>query len=304
MSSICSSFSTHPLTHVKMDAKSFNHLIIKKVRSFHPKPGIRKDDWNKVADALREIFQRTLNVLLYRDTFDILISDATNEVFRVCGEHPQLNSILSKVLKTYRNTFEDITIRSLDDMQFKELLILYHHLIKKTMNPNSNYRKRFLENWPLESKPTFDFRDVDIELDLETISQIYQKSGVLQLRELNPDARVLIIGCGNGRFSNDGNSLLEYGLKAQAKYSLAHNHPRNVVTVDADLTANPTIVAVVGFQPISRLFKYHRFDRILLEDFSLEAMNEFLLEDLKKLLSRNGIIRDKYRVLFSKDPTS
>ena len=53
-------------------------------------------------------------------------------------------------------------------------------------------------------------RNLDIEIPIEQIKAIYEQHGVIQLRSIDKSINTLILGCGNGRLCNAGQSPLDF----------------------------------------------------------------------------------------------
>ncbi len=145
----------------------------------------------------------------------------------------------------------------------------------------------FIKNdWPLGKFKTYLPCDVQVELSFDNIKTNFQKYRMLQLREIDQDAEVLIIGCGNGRLSDMGG----YPNKDDKEYALDHIH-YGEVTLSPDLTDNPTIIAFFNDQIISPIFKGKKFKKIIFEGyFPGSGTNPENCQDLLKLLDTKGDI--------------
>jgi hypothetical protein len=108
---------------------------------------------------------------------------------------------------------------------------------------------------------SFEWQNLDIALPLDKVEEILNRTEVLQLRSIPEDSKVLIIGCGNSPFADDGS----YPLRQDEweEYRLRHKHPK-AITINPHLAHNPTLVGFFGAQQFPML-KSGQFDLIVIE---------------------------------------
>jgi hypothetical protein len=174
---------------------------------------------------------------------------------------------------------------------------LYEDFLCQRVGMRIDYAQEAHERWFV--KKLFDWSDVDLHCSIQQIQDSYRQFKVLQVRPIDPDATTLMIGCGNGRFSDEGNEPLDVDAFVDEyenpfEYSLRHNHPLSVVTVDLDLSSDPTIIAPFGLYPIAGVFRGKKFDEIILEGtvgyypLGQDGISTIGVEDARSLLAPGG----------------
>jgi hypothetical protein len=91
-----------------------------------------------------------------------------------------------------------------------------------------------------------------IELTNEEIKNIYKKFGVIQLRYIHPEDTKLLIGCGN-------NPILDFQTN--------HEH-KGMVTINPELSMNPTIVGGFGVQDLREILPENHFSSLVEESIN------------------------------------
>lgn len=125
------------------------------------------------------------------------------------------------------------------------------------------------------------------EFSIEKMEECFKKYGVVQLRELNKEAKTLVIGCGHDYIDLDIFPDIEY-LENRITDNKEHSHAGQV-TVDIDLMRNPDILANFGKAFLSPLFQGHKFEKVIFEGFAPEISKE-ICQDTLNLLKTNGKI--------------
>jgi len=281
-------------THVKWDTKSFNDLVVAQIGRFKPTAEVTREHWMKVARTADEAFQNLHAAVLIDSSFELLTAEVSKQIEQALTNHPKLGVIQKRVLRAYSQAFGQIRSAAWRDTPVGGFLELYRILLDtyETVHPESTaqiYRTCFPED-EIETPDAFHCEDIDVELPFDRILDTFRDHGVLQLREIPPQAKILIIGCGNGRVSNEGNLPLDPESRRQAAYSLKHNHPKNCATIDFHLSSNPTFLAFFGTQEISPLFRGKKFDLILFEGRLPAEPGPFFFSDLRALLSTGGAV--------------
>jgi hypothetical protein len=277
-------------THVKWDALNFQQLIAEKLRRQPPTAITTQQNWEDAAEiALGVIDPEVIrNGILFskslKEMRDFTILHM-NEEFEGL---PQYDEIVSRIRTLYSNTYEEIRCCNWDPSRKREFLELYRTFLEshRAIEETSFYSRHCLKTWYTDN--CFTIEDLDLEIPWEKMRALYGRYGVFQIREINPDATTLIIGCGNGRFANDGNTDYDVYDEDETAFSLRHNHPRSCVTIDADPAANPTIVAFFGQRSVAPLFQGQKFNEIIVE--ASDFKGPIARADLEALLAPNGKI--------------
>lgn len=127
--------------------------------------------------------------------------------------------------------------------------------------------------WPL----------LDVQLPIDQIRQILYKTGIMQLRPIDENCRILVVGCGNGPIANAAGYALTN--KDDDAYQEQHAH-HNAITINPHLATNPTLVGVFGAQKFPMLDD-GQFDLIVIEGTSISDTEIGRLE-LERLRNPEG----------------
>lgn len=136
---------------------------------------------------------------------------------------------------------------------------------------------------------------IDSSLTPEAIQHAYDNYKIIPLRGFNPYTNILIIGCGNYPLSDSGGNALNLKNYGAIEYRSEHAH-MNAITLDPCMSKNPTIVGMLGWQPLAPYFKGKRFEKIVLEGVNLfgDSNLRYLVSDLEALLAPQGLIIGAY----------
>lgn len=136
---------------------------------------------------------------------------------------------------------------------------------------------------------------IDSSFTPEAIQHAYDHYKIIPLRRFNPDTNILIIGCGNYPLSDSGGNALNLKKHDAIEYRSEHAH-MNAITLDPCMSKNPTIVGMLGWQPLAPYFKGKRFEKIVLEGVNLfgDSNLRYLMSDLEALLDPHGLIIGAY----------
>lgn len=126
---------------------------------------------------------------------------------------------------------------------------------------------------------------LDISLPLDEMENVLNETGVLQLRSLDEDSKVLILGCGNCPIANSGGYPLQES--EWTKYRNRHKHFK-AVTINPHLGFNPCLIGSFGAQQFPML-KTGQFELIVIEGTTL-VDTPLGRNELARLLSPKGNI--------------
>lgn len=142
---------------------------------------------------------------------------------------------------------------------------------------------------PLNFKSNILFRinlnKLDIDIKRGYPKYYYNQNGIyaIQLRPISNKERTLIIGCGN----NPTSLYYHYPYKncnISNKCRCEKNHlHKGCVTIDPDISMNPTIVSMFGKTKLTFL-KDSSFDRILTENLNISHFKSFKKEKKRLLI--------------------
>ncbi len=267
------------------------------------------EGWNEAVSTVNQTLSRAgMDCLLTYQIFDQIKKNA-------CGQLPSGNAPSSKIREKMEKIFDETFARVkwnniLNKNNIQEFLQLYRNFVIKNDEDREESCLFKTQTWILNEDHAFslekmyncefDYRNLEVTLPLEKIQEIYHVHGVVQLRPIDPSAKILIIGCGNGRLSCGGgsslafdNPMILFGKETlgiyNRDYSIKHQHP-GAITIDPSLSANPTILGYFGNQPLSPLFKGQKFDTIIFEGYFDSRQQRFRKSDLANLLSEQGAI--------------
>lgn len=134
------------------------------------------------------------------------------------------------------------------------------------------------------------WQDLDIGVSDETMGKVLSETGVLPLREVDKDCRILVVGCGNNPIADDRGYPLaarHCNVDKSERYRECHEH-REAITINPLLAANPTLVGFFGAQKFPMLAD-GQFDLIAIEGTMIED-TPVGREELKRLLSSHGAV--------------
>ena len=140
----------------------------------------------------------------------------------------------------------------------------------------------------------FNLNNLFITHDLETIKDIYEKYGYLQIRKYNNEKK-LIIGCGNRRLDNRNldKCLIESSCN-QIHENIYHSH-NEAFTIDMTILANPSIIGEFAPHINFSSIPDNSFDMIIFEGGGEPKVNP---DEIKRLLNKNNysfcICQDDY----------
>lgn len=188
---------------------------------------------------------------------------------------------------------EKLKMSPLNEVKAEKLFSLYAKFFERFTKENSEIAQGvqwMKEGFNSVKECQFQWRDLDVTLSEEEIGKTLEKTGVLQLRPIDKDSRILIVGCGNKPLADSGGFPITEPEDIQ--YQNEHTH-HNAVTIDPHLAANPTLVAFFGAQKLPMIENGH-FDLIVIEGVSI-CDTPIGREELQRVLSPHG------RVVVSQD---
>ena len=109
-------------------------------------------------------------------------------------------------------------------------------------------------------------RDLTVDLPIEEIEDIFIKYGVIQLRAIDPTVTRLLLGCGNSPID--------------PHYYPGHHH-QGSITINPQLSMNPSIVAGFGFHDLSGILPENHFTQL-----AEESTNPITYDGLQEQLER------------------
>lgn len=161
---------------------------------------------------------------------------------------------LENLLSLYNN--EQIDFKFIKPLNFKCNKIYRINLNKLDIDYLNNYPKYFYKN-----------------------NKIY----AIQLRPIKNNEDKIIIGCGNNPTTDYYHKLFYNGI--------LHSH-EGCVTIDWDLSMNPTIVTSFGSNSLDTILSSHRWKEIIMEGIDISYYPYFKSEK-KRLLNKS---LHKYRM--------
>lgn len=275
-----------------------------------------------VRQAVTEVFSNSPNFMVSRVFYNEMkkraMSSVETSLKTDLRDQPPVKSgpILCRTLQQVSRIFDDVFNNQyqylpLDKEGITRLSAVYREFIDQHLKDDEQEKQLHHEIHNLFE----DFHpDVDVGFPLGNIETYAPLDGYLQLRPIEQQATKLIIGCGNGRLSDAGGrpnymahfNPLDWGTKVRgycpslpsdarntdydSKYSLKHNHhPKECVTIDATLAANPTIVAFFGDVSLEGVFnREKKFDEIIFEGYFPSVINDIMKSDVRGLLNKGG----------------
>lgn len=108
--------------------------------------------------------------------------------------------------------------------------------------------------------------DLDIDLPLNEIEEIFNKYGVIQLRKIDNHSKKILLGCGN------------YPL--EDFYRERGHYHKDMTTIDPELIKNPTIVAAFGINDLEGVLPQHQYDTLAFEFFGQLKKTDELIKAL------------------------
>jgi hypothetical protein len=186
--------------------------------------------------------------------------------------------------------------RRVEPLSEVEALKLFQHYCKFLKRNVEQHKKEDPEIAQIADNMAIPFRDIencdvnwkalDIRIDLSKIFIDCETTGVLQLREVDPECKTLIIGCGNSPLEDSGGYALDsfFNTSEQSQeYRKKHIHP-HAITINPSLAANPTIVGYFGLQTFPML-RDHKFDLIVFEGVVIRQTTPEGRNELQRLMS-------------------
>lgn len=155
------------------------------------------------------------------------------------------------------------------------------------MHPASDAESMKQEFQSIDTCP-YRWTELDVQLPIDQIEEILERTGVLQLRPIPENCRIAVVGCGNKPLADSGGYPLFSDVvqdEESEKYQREHKHP-GAVTINPDLAFNPTLVAFFGEQKIPML-KSGELDLIVIEGTHI-IDSPIGREELQRLPSLNG----------------
>lgn len=281
--------------HLKISTDQFQEMALARIDRWADQNqfGISKDKWSRARDAQVRICGELPNHLLLNQhlkCFDTKVSQAINAEF--AGD-PQQNEICSRVRQLYRDVFFDHNQSETyrwPNQEKKRFLETYQAFLRQF--PECRYAQQLLGMLMLwgSDETNFNLNDVNVTRNPIDIYSDYLEFGVIQIRDLDPHAEMLIIGCGHGRISNDGNTPFNFQDSEEREYSLAHNHSAHVDTLGLGLDDNPNVIGCFDEQSVSPIFRGKKYRTIVFEGFFPPDPRDFTILDLKELLAEDGKI--------------
>jgi hypothetical protein len=116
----------------------------------------------------------------------------------------------------------------------------------------SNNIQNFETSEPHRNYPKI-LNKLDINLSWPDIENIFNREGVIQLKEIEADSHTLLLGCGN-------NPPSEF-------YELREHFHKSMTTINPDLFMNPTVVAAFGIDNLSNVLPPKQYDTLAFEYF-------------------------------------
>lgn len=176
---------------------------------------------------------------------------------------------------------------------------------KETAKKVFSFYQRFLEESQMKIAPglfwmkndflsvkncLFPWRDLDVQLSSEEMGIVLSETGILPLRPVPQNSKILIVGCGNEPIADAGGyplALKSDKNETSAQYQREHKH-FNAITINPHLGHNPTLVGFFGAQKFPML-KTGQFDLIVIEGTNVED-TEIGRDEVQRLLNSSGQI--------------
>ncbi len=179
---------------------------------------------------------------------------------------------------------------SLSNTDASNLFKMYRQYHDINRDLSSCYSDFLVEDFQSVDDCPFDWKHLNVKVPIKKIEEIAKKTGVIQLRPVNPADRILIVACGNKPLANSGG--YPFCDKEEAEeYHFRHTH-KGAVTIDPFLAMNPTIVAFFGMHHFP-MIEDGQFDLIVIEGTKISDTAEGRKE-LNRLLSKNGKVCSIY----------
>jgi hypothetical protein len=282
----------HPET-VRCSGKEFNEIVCSQIDCI---PSIDNESLRRVLQCVDSVFEDMADLLLTTDSFELIKWRAIQNINKNLQGCPQLSRIIQIVSENYDWVFQYVQRNALTPERVRDMWPLYSNFLEKyalKYSPMLICFEMFRDRLSyIHDASSLNYRNIHVECSIEEMQRVYAEHGVLQLRPIDKNAKILIIGCGNGRNTGGAGEAFDWNNPSDGdcyrKYSLEHNHPRNVVTIDPDLAANPTIVAFFGDQSVAQLFAGQQFDQIIFEGFYSFTSQAYRRSDIEALLSPTG----------------
>lgn len=157
----------------------------------------------------------------------------------------------------------------------------------------SRYNDSEYTRWDFEGGE-FISNMLDINNDVEKITNIFTRANYLELRKYNGE-KTLVIACGNRRIDDTNLNLYQSDTNYEYAIDNIHNRindnqyhsHRNAYTIDMTLVANPSIVAEFnGTLNFSLSLPDNSFDYIIFEGGGRPWNND---SEIQRLLNKNNL---------------
>ena len=176
-------------------------------------------------------------------------------------------------------------LQPLDKKKAEKLFLLYNRFLEMH---NVSYAEWIKADFQSVETCIYPWKDLDVQLSIEEMESILEKTGVLQLRPIPENCRIAVIGCGNEPIASANGSALaakdQHDPESEA-YRRVHKHA-GAVTINPHLAHNPTIVAFFGRQELPML-KSGELDLIVIEGTMIDD-TDIGRQELQRLRSLNG----------------
>jgi hypothetical protein len=188
---------------------------------------------------------------------------------------------MSVVMNSNNNFIASANVNLLNEENVDRFFSLYKKLFENLPPEIVKGKEWMFEDFKSAKECPYDWRLIDVQLPLDNIEQILQKTGILQLRPIDKNCRTLIPGCGNHPIVNSGGDPISH----DDPYRKIHAH-RNAITVNPFLAANPTLVGFFGAQKFPML-EDGQIDLLVIEGTAINN-TELGQEELKRIVNPQG----------------
>lgn len=148
------------------------------------------------------------------------------------------------------------TAKPLTEQEAEQLFAIYRKYCPRPNKERDFIRFEFFES---VQKSPLEWQRLNVELPLDEIEEIAKKTGILQLRRIDPNCKTLVIGCGSLPLVECSGNPTD----TSDPYVMKHEH-KKAITINPDLASNPTLVAYFGDQEFPMLYD-QQFHLIVIE---------------------------------------
>jgi hypothetical protein len=177
------------------------------------------------------------------------------------------------------------TLQPLDEKKAEKLFQLYQRFLEIQKVSDADWMG---EQFKSVKTCMYAWEDLDVQLSIEEMESILDKTGVLQLRPIPVNCRTAVVGCGNEPLGDAGGVALapkhQHDLASET-YRRIHKHA-GAITINPHLAFNPTLVAFFGRQHLPML-KSGELDLIVIEGTTIDD-TDVGRQELQRLPSLNG----------------